>query len=128
MPGRSSTSLTRPSPHRRPLPVRQSAFTLLRRCVSLLDRHDQQCGAEELCPHGSWRADINVYGRSHGEPLTVSVVDAWGTPVSVSGVNSAVDFNVTAQIPATNDYFVTFTPVTQPESPSLAFDVTFYIP
>lgn len=71
---------------------------------------------------------MQVYGSSHGEPLTVSIVNSAGQPVAVTGANGQVNFNVSAVMPATDDYFVTFTPVTMPESPSLAFDVTFYIP
>lgn len=71
---------------------------------------------------------LYVYGKSHAEPLTVSVTNSVGQALTVTGTNGAVSFNVAAYIPATDDYFVTFTPVYPPESPSLTFDVTFYIP
>jgi LysM repeat protein len=69
-----------------------------------------------------------VSGASHAEALTVSIKDAYGQPLSVSGTNGAVNFNVQAYLPSTIDYYVTFTPVTPPSSPSLVFDVTFTIP
>jgi hypothetical protein len=71
---------------------------------------------------------IYIAGRSHAEALTVSVKNSNGQVMALSGANSQVNFNVQAYLAYTDDYFVTFTPVTQPESPSLTFDVTFTIP
>jgi LysM repeat protein len=69
-----------------------------------------------------------VAGRSHAEALTVSIKNSAGQKLTVSGANSQVNFNVQAYLPYTDNYYVTFKPVTQPESPTLAFDVTFTIP
>jgi LysM repeat protein len=70
---------------------------------------------------------MTIVGSSHGEPLNVTLKNSYGQVIPLSGTNNAINFNVYAKLPATDDYFVTFTPTTQPESPSLTFTVTFYI-
>ena len=47
---------------------------------------------------------MTVAGRSHAEPLTVTITNSLGQVINTTGVNSQVDFNVSAQIPATDDY------------------------
>lgn len=71
---------------------------------------------------------MHVAGASHAEGLTVSIKNSKGKAMALSGANSQVKFNVQAYLPKADNYYVTFKPVTQPESPTLKFDVTFTIP
>jgi LysM repeat protein len=71
---------------------------------------------------------MHVDGSSHAEALKVSIKNSKGKVLALSGKNSQVNFNVQAYLPKSDNYYVTFTPVTQPESPTLKFDVTFTIP
>jgi LysM repeat protein len=69
-----------------------------------------------------------VDGSSYGEALKVTITNSRGKSLELSGRNSRVNFNVQAYLPRTDNYYVTFTPVTQPERARLKFDVTFTIP
>ncbi len=76
------------------------------------------------------RAGQTMYisGASHAEALNISITNAYGQQVSVGGTNGAVNYNTSAYLPWTGDYFVTFAPKTQPANSSLVFDATFTIP
>jgi LysM repeat protein len=72
--------------------------------------------------------NLTVNTVSHGEPLVISVTDANGDYLPLTGTNSQIYNNVGAKLPASGDYIVTIKPVTLPESPTLLFDITFIIP
>lgn len=72
--------------------------------------------------------NLTVNTVSHGEPLVISVTDANGEYLPLTGSNSQIYNNVGAKLPVSGDYIVTVSPVTLPESPSLLFDITFIIP
>ncbi len=69
-----------------------------------------------------------VASKSHGEALRIKILNSAGQALTLSGTNSQVNNSIHAHLPANGDYYVKFTPVTTPESPSLVFDVTFTIP
>jgi LysM repeat protein len=71
---------------------------------------------------------VYVDGSSRGEALIISMKNSNGRALELSGRNSRINFSVQAYLPKTDNYYVTFTPVTQPESSRLKFDVTFTIP
>ncbi len=71
---------------------------------------------------------IKVETVSHGEPLGISIGNTRGDLLPVTGVNSQINNSVSVVLPETTDYIVTVRPLTLPESPQLAFDVTFTIP
>lgn len=64
---------------------------------------------------------------SHGEGLAVSVSTVDNQPVILNGENNQVINNLWGRLPNTGDYIVSVSPVTRPEGPSLAFDVTFIV-
>lgn len=70
---------------------------------------------------------MQITTRSHGEGLFISVATAGGASVPMSGVNGSLSNTVTGFLPQTTDYIITVTPVVQPESPTLSFDITFTI-
>lgn len=70
---------------------------------------------------------LEIGTTSSGEPLEVMVQSADGTVLPLNGENGKLQSNLYVPLPATGDYYVTITPVTLPESPSLAFTVTFII-
>lgn len=70
---------------------------------------------------------MQVTTRSHGEGLFISVATAAGASIPMSGVNGSLQNQVTGVLPQTTDYIITVTPVVQPESPTLSFDITFTI-
>jgi LysM repeat protein len=72
--------------------------------------------------------NLTVNTISHGEALVISVIAPNGDYLPLTGVNSQVYNNVGAALPQNGDYIVMVNPVTLPESPSLAFDITFIIP
>lgn len=71
---------------------------------------------------------ITVNTVSHGEPLGVSIGNTRGDLLPVTGVNSQINNSVSVVLPESGDFIVTVRPLTIPENPQLAFDVTFYIP
>ena len=71
---------------------------------------------------------MTVQSVSHGEPLVISIGNTRGDLLPLTGVNSQITNNVSATLPESGDYIVTIRPVTLPESPQLAFDITFTIP
>jgi LysM repeat protein len=71
---------------------------------------------------------LTVNTVSHGEPLVISIGNTKGDLLPLSGVNSQINNNVTAKLPESGDYIVTIRPVTTPENPQMAFDITFIIP
>jgi LysM repeat protein len=71
---------------------------------------------------------ITVQTVSHGEPLGISIGNTRGDLLPVTGVNSQIKNSVSVTIPESGDFIVAVRPVTLPEGPQLAFDVTFTIP
>ena len=71
---------------------------------------------------------ITVQSVSHGEPLGISIGNTRGDLLPVTGVNSQIKNNVSVTLPESGDFIVTIRPITLPEGPQLAFDVTFTIP
>ena len=71
---------------------------------------------------------ITVQSVSHGEPLGISIGNTRGDLLPVTGVNSQIKNNVSVTLPESGDFIVTIRPLTLPENPQLAFDVTFTIP
>lgn len=71
---------------------------------------------------------ITVKTKSHGEPLVISIGNTRGDLLPITGKNSEIKNNVTITLPESGDYIVTVRPVTLPENPQLAFDITFIIP
>jgi len=71
---------------------------------------------------------ITVSTISHGEPLVISIGNTRGDLLPLTGVNSQINNTVSVVLPETTDYIVTVRPVTLPENPQLAFDITFIIP
>lgn len=71
---------------------------------------------------------ITVSTISHGEPLGISIGNTRGDLLPVTGVNSQINNTVSVVLPETTDYIVTVRPLTLPENPQLAFDITFIIP
>ena len=64
---------------------------------------------------------------SHGEALVITVTNAKGEMLPLTGTNNQVYNNVSARLPSSGDYIVTVRPLSLPESPSLTFDITFII-
>ncbi len=60
-------------------------------------------------------------------PLEVSVLDASGNELALSGTNGQVGNLVTTEIGAAGDYTVMVAPAGSPESPTLDFEITFII-
>ena len=71
---------------------------------------------------------ITVESVSHGEPLGISIGNTRGDLLPVTGVNSQIENRVSVTLPESGDFIVTIRPITLPEGPQLAFDVTFTIP
>lgn len=71
---------------------------------------------------------ITVQSVSHGEPLVISIGNTRGDLLPVTGVNSQIENNVSVTLPESGDFIVAIRPITLPEGPQLAFDVTFTIP
>jgi LysM repeat protein len=76
---------------------------------------------------GNAGQSMTVTTSSHGEPLVVSIGNAKGDLLSLTGTNSQVVNTVVATLPAAGDYIITIRPTTAPESPTLKFDITFTI-
>lgn len=70
---------------------------------------------------------MNITTQSSAEFLQITVTDINGQPLPLGGINSQAQNNVTVQLPYTGDYFITIIPTTVPESPSLAFTITFTV-
>lgn len=70
---------------------------------------------------------MTVSTVSHGEPLFISVANTRGDLLALRGVNGQLKNTVSVTLPAQGDYIVTVSPVALPESPALAFDITFTI-
>lgn len=70
---------------------------------------------------------MEIYTTSHGEPLSISVRTAGGQQLALGGTNNSLSNYVFTQLPVSGDYFITITPTTAPESPTLNFDITFAI-
>ena len=70
---------------------------------------------------------ITVKTVSHGEPLVISIGNTRGDLLPLVGTNSQIKNNVSVVLPESGDFIVTVRPITGPESPQLAFDVTFII-
>lgn len=64
---------------------------------------------------------------SHGEPLAVTVTSVNGTVLALNGEKNKIRNNLWVRLPTTGDYVVTVAPVSPPENPQLAFDVTFIV-
>lgn len=73
------------------------------------------------------RQVLEINTRSHGEPLTVSVMSVYGGSLPVNGENSQLENNLWVDLPSNGDYIVTIAPVRLPESPQLNFDAYFII-
>lgn len=71
---------------------------------------------------------LTVQTESHGEPLVISIGNTRGDLLPITGVNSQIENTVSVTLPESGDFIVTIRPVTLPEGPQLAFDVTFTIP
>jgi len=71
---------------------------------------------------------ITVQSASHGEPLVISIGNTRGDLLPITGENSQIENTVSVTLPESGDFIVTIRPVTLPEGPQLAFDVTFTIP
>jgi LysM repeat protein len=69
-----------------------------------------------------------VNTNSHGEPLVISIGNTRGDLLPLAGTNSQIKNGVSTTVPQSGDYIVTIRPTTLPESPELAFDITFSIP
>lgn len=70
---------------------------------------------------------ISVTSVSHGEPLVISVGNTRGDLLPLTGNNSQIRNRVTAVLPESGDFIITIRPTVGPESPQLAFDITFTI-
>ena len=70
---------------------------------------------------------MTVQTSSRGEPLVISIGNAAGDLLPLTGTNSQIVNTVSASLPTTGDYIVTIRPTTAPESPTLKFDITFTI-
>ncbi|HFE65964.1 MAG TPA: META domain-containing protein, partial [Chloroflexi bacterium] len=70
---------------------------------------------------------MNITTKSSAEFLQITVADVNGRALPLSGINGQAENNVTTQLPYTGDYFITIIPTTTPESPSLAFTITFTV-
>ena len=70
---------------------------------------------------------MTITTSSSAEPLVITVQSPNGLTLALNGSNGQIQNNVSTQLPLTGDYYVTVTPTTQPESPSLNFTITFTI-
>jgi LysM repeat protein len=70
---------------------------------------------------------ITVTTLSHGEPLGITIGNTRGDLLPVTGVNSQIKNIVSVVLPESGDFIVTVRPITLPENPQLAFDITFTI-
>ena len=71
---------------------------------------------------------LTVNTVSHGEPLGITIGNTRGDLLPLMGTNSQIKNSVSTKLPETTDYLVTIRPITPPENPALAFDITFIIP
>jgi LysM repeat protein len=70
---------------------------------------------------------MEIATSSSGEPLLITVQGPDGAMLPVNGENGQINNNTWLPVPTTGDYYVTISPTTTPESPSLAFTITFVI-
>jgi LysM repeat protein len=70
---------------------------------------------------------MTVNTVSHGEQLGISIGNTRGDLLPVTGVNSQINNSVSVVLPESGDFIVTVRPITGPENPQLAFDITFTI-
>ncbi len=70
---------------------------------------------------------LEIGTTSNGEALEVTVQTADGWVFPLNGENGKIQNNLWLPLSETGDYFVSIRPVTPPESPSLAFIITFVI-
>lgn len=70
---------------------------------------------------------MQISTQSSAEYLMITVHDTNGNSMSIGGVNGQAQNNVTMSLPYSGDYLIVITPTTLPESPTLAFDITFTI-
>ncbi len=70
---------------------------------------------------------LEIGTTSNGEPLELIVQGPDGSILPLNGENSQINNNTWLPIPASGDYYLTVRPTTLPESPSLAFTITFVI-
>jgi LysM repeat protein len=68
--------------------------------------------------------NIEIWTNSHGEPLYVTLAAPNGQQVFLNGTNSSLSNYLFGPLSYSGDYKITVSPVTQPESPSLVFDMT----
>ncbi len=78
-----------------------------------------------LWAHGGQTITVNTI--SHGEPLVISIGNTRGDLLPATGVNSQINNSVSVKLPESGDFIVTIRPITLPENPMLAFDITFII-
>lgn len=71
---------------------------------------------------------LQVVTASHGEPLHIAITNNKGGLLTLNGDNGKINNNAWVNIPVTGDYYVTVSPLTLPESPSMPFDISFVIP
>lgn len=70
---------------------------------------------------------MSITTSSSAEPLELMVQAADGRVYPLNGVNGQIQNNVSLPLPFTGDYFITVSPVTQPEGPALNFTITFVV-
>lgn len=70
---------------------------------------------------------MQISTRSSAEYLMITVHDTNGNSMPITGINGQAENNVSMSLPYTGDYVIVITPATQPESPTMAFDITFTV-
>ncbi|MEZ4673963.1 MAG: hypothetical protein R2932_06925 [Caldilineaceae bacterium] len=84
-------------------------------------------GAKRYVLEGRAGQVMEIGTRSHGEPLTVTVMTSYGAFLGVNGPNGQLENNLWVDLPSSGDYIVAISPVRLPEGPQLNFDITFII-
>ncbi len=70
---------------------------------------------------------MQITTHSSAEFLIISVTDTNGAILPINGVNGQANNNVSGVLPVDGDYHITITPTTSPESPTMAFNITFTV-
>ena len=70
---------------------------------------------------------MQIATRSSAEYLMITVHDTNGNSMPITGVNGQANNDVSMSLPYQGDYLIVITPTTPPESPTMAFDITFTV-
>ncbi len=92
--------------------------------INSMLENDQPKGFVLLAGAGQ---NMQITTQSSAEYLIISVTDANGGALQVNGTNRQANNDVSTILPANSDYFVTITPTTPPESPTMSFTIIFTV-